>query len=967
MLDVHARLIRRLEQVARPRPRDRVPARARRRSPSARPPSGASISPELAVVMAYCKICAVRASCSSPTCPRTRTSPTTSSATSRAPLPGALRGDADCASHRLRREIIATRRRQPARRPRRDDVRVPARRGDRAPRRDARARLRGRARGVRDARLLGRGRGARQPGRRAASQLGDADRGAPAASSARPAGWCARTPRPIDIAATIAALRARRGALAAALPGVLDERRPRGVRRSAPSELEQRRRPARARPRGRAAMPSLLSAFDIVEVAAATGRRSETVIGDLLPPRRRGSSCDWLRDRILELPRANRWQALARAALRDDLYALHRALTHEMLADRRPRRRRRRGDRRLVASATPRRSSAAWRCSPTSSASRTYDTDDAAGRAARGAQPRSRSRAARRARVALSSAPRDPRAARSATGDRERCRSTPASRNATGPVTARPATARAQAQAIVCVMATVKTNVTELPESRVRVEAEVPPRRSSAASSRRRRQLGRADAGPRVPQGQGPAAGRDPPARPRGGARRGAAHARSAAGTSTRSTRPGSRRSASPSSTSATCPSQGEPLAFSIEIGVRPRGQARRVQGPRGRPPRAAGRRTRRSTRSSSALRERFGDARDRRAPGGDRRPRRGRLRRHGRRRAVRGRRGPRPAARARLRPADPGLRGAARRAPARARSGRRASPSPSEYAERARRAGRDVRRHRQRGQGQAPARARRRVRVRGRRVRHARRAARGHRRAAARGRRARDRARVRGGRARRRRRRGRRSRCPSSSFTRARTRCSSRRSRRSARQGISQRDATCRSPARTRRRSPHEAEPEAAQALRREAVLAAIVEAEQIEPTDEELMRGARRRPPSATAPIRPRCSSSCARTGASTSSARTSPTRQALELLVREAKPISVEQAKAREKLWTPGKDRRGRREAALGPAVDPGQLSAAADGSSPPGRPNRRLHDCYIRQESGRGSERSEDHEPTGTDGR
>src|SRR5581483_6417624 len=39
----------------------------------------------------------------------------------------------------------------------------------------------------------------------------------------------------------------------------------------------------------------------------------------------------WLRERILELPRANRWQALARAALRDDLYSLHRAITQEVL------------------------------------------------------------------------------------------------------------------------------------------------------------------------------------------------------------------------------------------------------------------------------------------------------------------------------------------------------------------------------------------------------------------------------------------------------------------------------------------------------------------------------------------------------------------------------------------------------------------------------------------------------------
>jgi hypothetical protein len=32
----------------------------------------------------------------------------------------------------------------------------------------------------------------------------------------------------------------------------------------------------------------------------------------------------------------------------------------------------------------------------------------------------------------------------------------------------------------------------------------------------------------------------------------------------------------------------------------------------------------------------------------------------------------------------------------------------------------------------------------------------------------------------------------------------------------------------------------------------------------------------------------------------------RQAVELLVREAKPISVEQAKARDQLWTPGRDK-------------------------------------------------------------
>jgi glutamate dehydrogenase len=39
----------------------------------------------------------------------------------------------------------------------------------------------------------------------------------------------------------------------------------------------------------------------------------------------------WLRERIYELPRANRWQALARAALRDDLLSVHRELTREVL------------------------------------------------------------------------------------------------------------------------------------------------------------------------------------------------------------------------------------------------------------------------------------------------------------------------------------------------------------------------------------------------------------------------------------------------------------------------------------------------------------------------------------------------------------------------------------------------------------------------------------------------------------
>ena len=101
-----------------------------------------------------------------------------------------------------------------------------------------------------------------------------------------------------------------------------------------------------------------------------------------------------------------------------------------------------------------------------------------------------------------------------------------------------------------------------------------------------------------------------------------------------------------------------------------------------------------------------------------------------------------------------------------------------------------------------------------------------------------------------------------------------------------------------------HDAEPEAAQALRRDAVLAAIVEAERIAPSDAQVLE--------ALEPTAQRTGSTAAelleqlRAGDRIEQVRQEvASRQALELLVREAKPISVEQAKARDKLWTPGKD--------------------------------------------------------------
>ncbi len=123
------------------------------------------------------------------------------------------------------------------------------------------------------------------------------------------------------------------------------------------------------------------------------------------------------------------------------------------------------------------------------------------------------------------------------------------------------------------------------------------------------------------------------------------------------------------------------------------------------------------------------------------------------------------------------------------------------------------------------------------------------------------------------------------------------------ARQGISK-EAYLQIAGKDEETLAHDAEPDADQALKREAVLAAVVEAEGIEPTDED---------------VREALEPSAERSGTSVDELlerlraddrldrlrEDIASRQALELLVREAKPIPVEQAKAREKLWQPGKE--------------------------------------------------------------
>jgi glutamate dehydrogenase len=79
-----------------------------------------------------------------------------------------------------------------------------------------------------------------------------------------------------------------------------------------------------------AAMVPAYSAFDIVDIAAGTGRSvDETAevyfdLADRLQIAR-------LRDLITALPREDRWNTMARGAIRDDLYAAHAALARDVL------------------------------------------------------------------------------------------------------------------------------------------------------------------------------------------------------------------------------------------------------------------------------------------------------------------------------------------------------------------------------------------------------------------------------------------------------------------------------------------------------------------------------------------------------------------------------------------------------------------------------------------------------------
>jgi glutamate dehydrogenase len=134
---------------------------------------------------------------------------------------------------------------------------------------------------------------------------------------------------PLDLAGAVSFFVKGVNGLVAHIPKLLtgpdlaayEERRDAFLSRGVPLELAERV----------AGMVPAYSTLDLVEVASVTGRPVNEVaevyfdLADRLQLAR-------LRERVIALPRDNRWNSVARSALRDDLYAAHASLTRDVLA-----------------------------------------------------------------------------------------------------------------------------------------------------------------------------------------------------------------------------------------------------------------------------------------------------------------------------------------------------------------------------------------------------------------------------------------------------------------------------------------------------------------------------------------------------------------------------------------------------------------------------------------------------------
>jgi glutamate dehydrogenase len=144
----------------------------------------------------------------------------------------------------------------------------------------------------------------------------------------RAARWLTRRDDTLAIGPTVERYREGVAAIQAQLPELLGEDA-RVALREAAHALEADGVPAELALRTAGAEASL-GALTAVDLASARGVPVEHVAAVHYELESR-LGLDWLRERIAALPRADRWQTEARAALRDDLTDGHRALTESVL------------------------------------------------------------------------------------------------------------------------------------------------------------------------------------------------------------------------------------------------------------------------------------------------------------------------------------------------------------------------------------------------------------------------------------------------------------------------------------------------------------------------------------------------------------------------------------------------------------------------------------------------------------
>jgi glutamate dehydrogenase len=141
--------------------------------------------------------------------------------------------------------------------------------------------------------------------------------------------WLLRSRRrPLDVAATVARFAPGVAAITEALPRMLGATELEAARDRAAALVATGVPDALAQRIGM--IVQLVPALDLVDIAEAAGL-DEVAAAEAYYGLNDRLELHWLRDRIVSLSRETRWEAMARAALRDDLYAEQAALTAEVV------------------------------------------------------------------------------------------------------------------------------------------------------------------------------------------------------------------------------------------------------------------------------------------------------------------------------------------------------------------------------------------------------------------------------------------------------------------------------------------------------------------------------------------------------------------------------------------------------------------------------------------------------------